>query len=138
MLRFKVGDRVLGCHGAGTIVGLNGARRSSATDYLLSERGQDALAEVAKVPILMAGLMASMNDGERWPYIVRFDSGVQYSYTDEEWDLKPYPESRTPEDDLKAAVDSCLYMATCEEHERPAKAAEWFAKAEAFDAKLRA
>lgn len=69
-------------HGAGTIVSYNGVEPNS---YILSRRGLQALQGISSHPVLAAGVMAGVYNGERYPYVVQFDAGYQDVYNSREF-----------------------------------------------------
>lgn len=63
-------------HGPGTIVAHNGVRPNN---YLNTNFG-DAV-DIAAATGLLGGLVSLSYDGERYPYVVQFDSGYKDVYS---------------------------------------------------------
>jgi hypothetical protein len=87
-MKFKVGDRVVHFgHGPGTVVRLN----TTPKNNYFEEKPVDVLKTAAGNSALLKGLVDSLYDGERYPYVVKFDKGYQDVYS---------------ENDLTGAVDN--------------------------------
>lgn len=76
---FQVGQRVSGPHGLGTIVNLN---RTSSNAYF-TERPLEA-ARIAANLGMEGALTNSVYSGDRYPYVVRFDTGYEDVYAEGE------------------------------------------------------
>lgn len=63
-------------HGAGTIVAYNGAKRN---EYIEQNLGSPEVA-AASMCGLMNAIIASFYDGDRYPYVIQFDSGYKDVY----------------------------------------------------------
>lgn len=72
-----IGTRVNGPHGLGTIARYNGVRQ----DSYVAERVQEAATMAAAVGALDA-LVGGFYSGDRYPYVVRFDTGYEDVYSD--------------------------------------------------------
>lgn len=84
-MKFKVGDRVRHFgHGLGTVVAMN----STQKNLYFQEKPLDAIKAANNVGLLK-GLVNSLYDGDRYPYVVKFDSGYQDVYS--EIGLEPAP-----------------------------------------------
>lgn len=75
----QVGQRVQGAHGLGTIVRLN----SQQTNRYLAERPLEA-ANLAGALGLTDAVVGAFYNGDRYPYIVRFDTGYEDVYSEGE------------------------------------------------------
>ena len=76
---FQVGNRIQHAgHGLGTIVAFNG----TPPNQYFNERPREVLELVEQVPQLSAGLVSSFYSSDRYPYVVRFDSGYQDVYSE--------------------------------------------------------
>ena len=74
----KIGQRVNGSHGNGTIIGLNG---QTPADYVLSRRGKECFEDAVSLGLVNVGTFYS---GDRYPYIVKFDDGYEDVYAESE------------------------------------------------------
>lgn len=85
-MKFKLSDTVYHHgHGKGTIIGLNGQPKCR----YLEEHPKEALeviAEVSKIGIVPLGVFY---DGERYPYIVQYDSGYRDVYSESDLEEAP-------------------------------------------------
>ena len=72
-------------HGPGKIIGHNNVT-SQAADYAMSNRGQQVLKDIPPEvkPTMAAGIISSIYNGDRYPYIILFDSGYKDVYSDME------------------------------------------------------
>lgn len=85
-MKFKAGDHVMHAgHGHGKVVGYNQRPKNN----YFEERPKEVIVAVKKSSILIRGLVDSLYDGERYPYVVKFDDGYQDVYS--ESDLTPAP-----------------------------------------------
>jgi hypothetical protein len=78
---FQVGDRIHHAgHGPGTVIEVRTGTTNSAAEYLLSERGAEALANLPA--LLLPALVDAGYTPERYPYRIRFDSGYTDVYSE--------------------------------------------------------
>lgn len=79
-MKFKVGSRVKHHgHGLGTVVKLN----NTPKNLYFQEKPMEATRMAGKAG-LIAGLVNSLYDGDRYPYVVKFDKGYQDVYAETE------------------------------------------------------
>ena len=84
---FKIGDHVFHSgHGHGRVVGYN----QRPGNRYLEERGPAKVLELSKgaEKIVIRAITSSLYDGERYPYVVKFDDGYQDVYAETELDKR--------------------------------------------------
>lgn len=80
----KIGQKVIGPHGAGVIIGLNGQQPA---DYVLFARGKECFEAALSSGLITAGIFYS---GDKYPYIVKFDDGYEDVYAESELVAHPH------------------------------------------------
>lgn len=87
MRMITIGTRVYHSgHGYGTIVDYNGQQRNR----YLEERPREAVEIASSLGIDMTQpLINSFYNGDRYPYIIRFDYGYQDVYSEQEFEVNP-------------------------------------------------
>lgn len=85
-MKFKVGDRVKHFgHGLGTVIATNGTQKN----VYFQEKPLDAI-KMANNAGLLKELVNSLYDGDRYPYVVKFDSGYQDVYSENDLEEAPH------------------------------------------------
>lgn len=84
-MKFKVGDRVRHFgHGLGAVVAMN----STQKNLYFQEKPLDAI-KMANNAGLLKGLVDSLYDGDKYPYVVKYDSGYQDVYSESDLEEAP-------------------------------------------------